>query len=167
MTISSISAGESYVPTTCNNTLLLKGLQEASRKISETAKSVSATDPSSPSKNELHDWNNMKDALQDISREMEKTTSSGNRLADCLATASDDVITAPSGDERRRGDEVWDAVLGAIAIVGGNYAAVKELTYAELLTIAQARRVEEWEKAAFVVYYSINANPFLKTTIDV
>ncbi|MGI5841472.1 MAG: hypothetical protein ACOX6N_04615 [Patescibacteria group bacterium] len=35
------------------------------------------------------------------------------------------------------------------------------------MTIAQARRVEEWDKAAFVAYYSINANPFLTTTIDV
>lgn len=101
MSSSSISAGEAYVSITCNNTLLLKGLQEASRKISETAKNVSATAPSLSPKVELHGWNNMKLDLQDIRKEMEKTASSGKRLADRLVITSGDVYNALNGSLRK------------------------------------------------------------------
>lgn len=101
MSSSSISAGEAYVSITCNNTLLLKGLQETSRKISETAKNVSATAPSLSPKVELHGWNNMKLGLQDIRKEMEKTASSGKRLADRFVITSADVYNALNGSLRK------------------------------------------------------------------
>ena len=71
------------------------------------------------------------------------------------------------GSSRRRGDRVWDAVLDAVGICGGNYAGVCGLTFAELLTVARSRRREEWDKAAFISSYAINANPYLKKPIDV
>lgn len=40
-------------------------------------------------------------------------------------------------------------------------------TFAELAEIAQTRRVEAWERAAFVASYAFNSNPYLRRPVEV
>jgi len=41
------------------------------------------------------------------------------------------------------------------------------LTYAEAVEIATAKRLEEWERVAFLSTHAVNANPYLKRAIIV
>ena len=73
---------------------------------------------------------------------------------------------APEGS-RRRGDEAFRTILHYVALAGAGWAGVERLTYAELVQLGEAKRVEEWERAAFVATYAYNANPFLRRPVNV
>lgn len=58
-------------------------------------------------------------------------------------------------------------MLRCVAIgASGAFAAVADLTYAEVWRMSRIRLCEEWDRAAFVAFYSINANPFLRSAVE-
>ena len=73
------------------------------------------------------------------------------------------VDASDSDGSRRRGQETWRALLQRVAHAGGSLADWGDVTLAELDEIARTRRLEEWDRAAFVATCAFNANPFLKS----
>jgi hypothetical protein len=68
---------------------------------------------------------------------------------------------------RERGEKVWRSVLERCGILGVGFRSVADLTLADLDAMFEARRVEEWERTAFLATYAANANPYRKRWLDV
>ena len=73
----------------------------------------------------------------------------------------------PRFTERERGEKVWRSILERCGILGVGFRNVADLTLADLDAMFEARRVEEWERTAFLATYAANANPYRKRWLDV
>lgn len=79
-----ISAGEAYVSVSCNNTLLLRGLQDASAKIKDAARAVAKAEPELSPKVRVEGLDVFKTGLESVRQEIEKTAKAGSSLSkDC------------------------------------------------------------------------------------
>lgn len=73
------------------------------------------------------------------------------------------------GDERarfrsrERGKRTFENILESISTSGlGGLDAVGSLTFAQVWKIARNRKIEEWDKVAFVASYALNSGGFKK-----
>lgn len=89
--MSSISAGEAYVAITCDDSALVRGLQEVAAKIDETSRIVAAKETNLTPKLEI-DAKPAVDALRDIRDAVKETKEEGKNLSAVFAVTASDVV---------------------------------------------------------------------------
>ena len=95
--MSRISAGEAYVSVSVENKSLLSGLNEASQKIRESARTFSASSSALNPTLSLKGSDAFAASLREVRREAEQTASAAKKLSDRFVITAGDIYNAFRG----------------------------------------------------------------------
>ena len=140
-----ISAGEAYVSVSCNNTLLLRGLQDASAKIKDAARAVAKAEPELSPKVRVEGLDAFKTGLESVRQEIEKTAKAGSSLSQKIVITAGDVHSLFSSVVSKISQTlggIGDEFDEMSARTGVSTSALSEYAYAAKQSGADASAVE-------------------------